>query len=63
MAEYGPSAFDQGLLFNEAETLRSNIDFIKNELSNLKVVSVEIEVSTDQNIIPGQAVATLKELI
>ncbi len=40
----GPSGLERNILFNESETLELNLDYIRRELSNLKVSSVEVVV-------------------
>jgi hypothetical protein len=38
----GPAGLERNILFNESETLQLNLDYIRRELSNLKVSAVEV---------------------
>lgn len=48
----GPVAFDRKLGFDEMDTLQTNMDFIRRELSSLKVTEVQL-VEKDA-IVPGE---------
>ncbi len=44
MDELGQEALNRNLLFDESTTLSLNIDYLRRELSNLKVSKVEIAI-------------------
>ncbi|KAJ3102434.1 cytosolic leucyl tRNA synthetase [Phlyctochytrium planicorne] len=66
ITEQGVGAFDRRLLFDEEETLKINMDFIRRDLANLKVEKVVIAsnsgVSIAESALPGSPAYQLVEI-